>query len=204
MLRFCTPRKPACKNCPWADDCEGARRGIAELLPKKSEKPARPLKRGAAFVVQDSSGAVLLVRRAETGLLGGMLEPPLGPWVEDFPSRAEAMLQAPFRSNWVKRAGVVRHGFTHFELEIEVYVTEVGERQAVRTHPSPNFSDAARQKNSASPSRGEAIWVPVANLADVALPTVMRKIVAHGLDEGGPLFAKREQRAVAGAKRRSK
>jgi hypothetical protein len=45
---------------------------------------------------------------------------------------------------------------------------------------------------SASPSRGEAKWVPSEKLRDVALPTVMRKIVEHGLDEGGPLFALRK------------
>jgi A/G-specific adenine glycosylase len=178
----CTPRKPNCKICPWADDCEGSKRGIAELLPKKALKPARPLKRGAAFVARDARGAVLLVRRAENGLLGGMLEPPLGPWADAFPSRAEALLQAPFRSDWTKRGGTVRHGFTHFELETEVYVAVVKVR----------------------PARGEAIWTPIAKLADVALPTVMRKIIAHGLDDGGPLFAKRERPVVAGAKRRSK
>jgi A/G-specific adenine glycosylase len=178
----CTPRKPNCKICPWADDCEGSKRGVAELLPKKALKPARPLKRGAAFVARDARGAVLLVRRAENGLLGGMLEPPLGPWADAFPSRAEALLQAPFRSDWTKRGGTVRHGFTHFELETEVYVAVVKVR----------------------PARGEAIWTPIAKLADVALPTVMRKIIAHGLDDGGPLFAKRERPAVAGAKRRSK
>jgi A/G-specific adenine glycosylase len=229
---ICTPRRPACKNCPWTDDCEASRRGIAELLPKKAGKAVRPLKRGAAFVAQDGKRAILLVRRPEHGLLGGMLEPPLGPWTVNFPSRAEAMLQAPFRSNWIKRAGIVRHGFTHFELEIEVYVAEVGERPKIRIypsleggskssssdsaetisgrgkgrgiHPSPNFSDTARRKNSASPSRGEAKWVPRAKLGDAALPTVMRKIIAHGLDDGGPLFAKQERREVVGAKRRSK
>ena len=85
----------------------------------------RPLKRGAAFVARDASGAVLLVKRPEKGLLGGMMQPPLGPWTEDFPSTNEALLQAPFRAAWKKRPGIVRHGFTHFELEIEVYVADL-------------------------------------------------------------------------------
>src|SRR5208337_2766679 len=141
-----------------------------------------------------------------------------------FPSRAEAILQAPFPAAWTKRAGIVRHGFTHFELEIEVWTAEAGEPVALFFHPpleggskcsssgseenisgrgngrrkdpSPNFSAAARRKNSASPSRGEAIsqlreaqWILTEKLKDAALPTVMRKIIAHGLDDGGPLFA---------------
>jgi A/G-specific adenine glycosylase len=59
----------------------------------------------------------------------------------------------------------VRHGFTHFELEVQVYAAFV----------------AARPK-------AEGRWIARDKLADTALPTVMRKIVAHGLDEGGPLF----------------
>jgi len=132
-------------------------------------KIKRPLKRGAAFVVRDASGAVLLVKRPDKGLLASMLEPPLGPWSEDFPKGAKALKQAPFEAKWKKRPGIVRHGFTHFELETEVYVAEVARR--------PKF-------------KGD--WVAPEKLRAVALPTVMRKIVEHGLDEGGPLFTLRK------------
>ena len=86
----------------------------------------RPLKRGAAFVARDRTGAVLLVKRPDKGLLASMLEPPLGPWSERISvDKAQALKQAPFEADWKKRAGIVRHGFTHFELEIEVYVADV-------------------------------------------------------------------------------
>ena len=68
---------------------------------------------------------MLLVKRPDKGLLAAMLEPPLGPWTEDFPSKTAALKQAPFAADWKKRPGIVRHGFTHFELEIEVYVSRV-------------------------------------------------------------------------------
>jgi len=163
---ICTPKRPACPNCPWTEGCLARLRGIQENLPVKAPKIARPLKRGAAFVARDRSGAVLLVKRPDKGLLASMLEPPLGPWAEQFPSKIAALKQAPFTADWKKRTGLVRHGFTHFELEIEVYAAEIGKRPK-------------------SPGR----WVPVAELPEVALPTVMRKIVEQGLDEGGPLFA---------------
>src|SRR5262249_26317845 len=113
----------------------------------------------------DASGAVLLQKRPEKGLLGGMLQPPLGPWTEKFPTAKEALLQAPFRANWKKRLGIVRHGFTHFELEIEVYIADV-----------------------VKPPKTEGKWVAADKLSSSALPTVMRKIVIHALDDGGPLF----------------
>ena len=164
---ICTPRKPACNACPVSAYCEAFKRGIQELLPVKADKPVRPLKRGAAFVAHDASGAVLLVKRPENGLLGGMLQPPLGPWTDEFPSTAEALSQAPFPADWEKRVGIVRHGFTHFELEIEVYVVK-----AIRR-----------------PKQFNTIWVPEAGLPTAALPTIMRKIIAHALDSFGPLFA---------------
>jgi A/G-specific adenine glycosylase len=163
---ICTPRQPACKNCPWSENCRGYARGIAETLPVKAPQRERPLKRGAAFVVTRADGSVLLVKRPEKGLLGAMMQPPLGPWTESFPSTKEALLQAPFKASWKKRSGVVRHGFTHFELEIEVYVAEANGK--------------TRQT--------EGKWVARDQLVSSALPTVMRKIFEHGLDEGGPLF----------------
>ncbi|MGH6828979.1 MAG: A/G-specific adenine glycosylase [Rhizomicrobium sp.] len=155
----CTPKGPACGRCPWTDDCVARRKGIAASLPVKKERRPRPLKRGAAFVAQDGNGAVLLRKRPGKGLLASMLEPPLGPWSNDFPSRREAMKQAPFAAPWKKRVGLVRHGFTHFELEVEVYFATLAKR-----------SKAAGQ------------WIRAERLGEVALPTVMRKIVVHGLD----------------------
>ena len=163
---ICTPKRPACENCPWTDDCRARQRGIQESLPVKAPKALRPLKRGAAFVARDSKGTVLLVKRPDKGLLASMLEPPLGAWTEKFPSSALAIRQAPFPASWKKRAGLVRHGFTHFELEIEVYRADIAKR--------PKFP-------------GE--WIASEKLGEVALPTVMRKIVEYALDDDGPLFA---------------
>lgn len=176
----CTPKRPACARCPWSQDCEARRLGIQEALPVRAAKLERPLKRGAAFVARDRSGAVLLVKRPDKGLLGAMLQPPLGPWTGAFPSAKEATLQAPFRARWKKLAGMVRHSFTHFELEIEVYFAEVAVRPS-ELHVSPET--AVR-------------WVASDELMRVALPTVMKKIVFHALSDHAPLLARRYARSA--------
>jgi A/G-specific adenine glycosylase len=153
---ICTPKRPACANCPWTDDCLARKHSIQEQLPVKAPKMVRPLKRGAAFVARDKTGAVLLVKRPDKGLLASMLQPPLGPWGEKFPSGRAALAQAPFEANWKKRIGLVRHGFTHFELEMEVYVADVAKRPQT-----------------------QGKWIAADKLKDAALPTVMRKIIAH-------------------------
>ena len=194
---ICAPKRPACPRCPWTDGCLARKRGIQEQLPVKAPKMVRPLKRGAAFVARDADGAVLLVKRPEKGLLGAMMQPPLGPWGEEFPSREDAMRQAPFQADWKKRLGIVRHGFTHFELEIEVYAISLSspasrasarrgkETQVARSglvhspgSPIPRF---------ARPGMTGEVWI--GDLSSVALPTVMKKILHHAFADDGPLFA---------------
>ena len=198
---ICTPKRPACQNCPWFADCKARKRGIQEQLPVKAPKMARPLKRGAAFVARDRTGAVLLVKRPDKGLLASMLEPPLGPWEENFPSNAKALKQAPFEAAWKKKPGIVRHGFTHFELEIEVYVADVGKRPqlswpANAGHPVENGKRSKKRKMDGPDKPGhdkqQVRWIASDQLREVELPTVMRKIVEHAIEDGGPLFSLRK------------
>ena len=157
---ICTPRKPRCLLCPWSDLCTG--RDIAAELPQRAPKKARPMRRGMVFWLTRSDGAVLLRRRPEKGLLGGMMEAPSTEWREGaLISEAEALSEAPQPARqWKTLPGVVEHGFTHFRLELTV------------------LAGVAEGDPSAS-----ARWCQVENLADEALPTVMKKVIAHALRE---------------------
>ncbi|MDE2377089.1 A/G-specific adenine glycosylase [Bradyrhizobium sp.] len=159
---ICTPKRPACALCPLNDDCASRARGEQESFPRKAPKKSGQLRRGAAFVV--TRGDELLVRsRPEKGLLGGMTEVPGSDWLAGQDDKA-ARQQAPELKGltcWQRKAGVVTHVFTHFPLELVVYRARV----AGRTRAPPGMR-----------------WVSVATLADEALPNVMRKVIAHGLD----------------------
>jgi A/G-specific adenine glycosylase len=159
---ICTPKKPACSLCPLNDDCIARAQGTQETFPRKAPKKSGTLRRGAAFVV--TRGDELLVRsRPEKGLLGGMTEVPGSEWLagqED----ARAKQQAPELkgvSRWQRKVGVVTHVFTHFPLELVVYTAKA----EARTRAPAGMR-----------------WVPIATLADEALPNVMRKVIAHALD----------------------
>jgi A/G-specific adenine glycosylase len=160
---LCSPRSPACALCPWRDQCAGRRQGIEADLPARLAKPERPTRRGIAFWVLDGDGAVLLRRRPPEGLLGGMVEIPSTEWRADPWTLAEAVPAAPLpserlSSGWRLLPGVVRHTFTHFHLDITV--------AAARCHGSPAV-------------RGH--WCPLDQLAEQALPTLMRKLARHAL-----------------------
>src|SRR5690606_9157901 len=77
---ICTPRRPACALCPLRDDCRVPGRDDPELYPRKAAKKEKPVRRGAAFVAEDETGAVYLRKRGESGLLGGMTEVPGTGW----------------------------------------------------------------------------------------------------------------------------
>ncbi len=72
----CTPRTPRCPTCPVRSHCAAHRLGTVRERPLR--KPRRPPRRVdyAAAVAIDRAGRVLLVRRPEGGLLGGMWEFP--------------------------------------------------------------------------------------------------------------------------------
>ena len=159
---ICTPKKPACALCPLNDGCAGRARGDQETFPRKTPKKSGELRRGAAFV--DRRGDELLLRsRPEKGLLGGMTEVPGSHWLvaqEDEAALAQApALQSMMR--WHRKIGVVDHVFTHFPLQLVVYVANVPARTRAPTGMR---------------------WVSIASLAQEALPNVMRKVIAHGLD----------------------
>ncbi len=117
---LCTPTSPACGVCPWTDNCAGRRRGIAATLPRKAPKKTRPVRYGVHFWLTDPAGHILLRRRPSSGLLGGMTELPGTPWREEPWTEAQAMPHAPAQADW-RPAGQIRHGFTHFELYIDLF-----------------------------------------------------------------------------------
>ena len=157
----CTPRAPRCGDCPLAQDCAALRAGSAESLPRRETRAQRPTRYGIAFWATRPDGAVLLRRRPESGLLGGMMEVPSTDW-RDTLAGPQALAEAPARADWRPVPGGVRHTFTHFHLELEIVAGVVKDWRRV-----------------------EGVWTPVARLGEHALPSVMKKVVRHALAHSG-------------------
>lgn len=154
---ICTPRRPACVLCPLREDCAGLAAGDPELLPVKPAKRQKPSRRGAAFVAVRRDGSVLLRRRPETGLLGGMSEVPTTAWTARADGGSDAS-HAPFAADW-HRHGAVSHVFTHFALELSVFRADMVDIAAPPGH----------------------WWSPPLELGGEALPTVMKKAIEAAL-----------------------
>ena len=139
---ICTPRSPACAICPVARDCKG--RTDAERFPVKAAKAAKPERSGTAWWIE-RGGDVLLVRRPDKGLLGGMRALPGCDW------RGTGI--APPSGLNMEGVGQVIHVFTHFRLTLSV---ERGTADGI----DPDVP-------------GE--WWPIDRLHEAGLPTVFAK-----------------------------
>jgi len=144
---ICTPRAPKCLLCPVAERCAARAQGRQDELPVKAPKKVRPRRIGTAFWIE-RDGRVWLVRRPGRGLLGGMRALPDDGWN----ARRDGSGEAPLPGAW-RAGGVVRHTFTHFDLELGVAIY-AGER-------------------GSELEGGE--WWPVAELDAAGLPTLFVK-----------------------------
>ena len=143
----CTARKPQCLLCPLSAPCLARAQNRQGELPVKGGKKAKPQRAGTAFWIE-RGGAVWLVRRPAKGMLGGMRALPDDGWS----ARADGSDDAPIPGAW-RAGGVVRHGFTHFDLELglAIYAGDKAGRLA------------------------DGEWWPVAELDAAGLPTLFAR-----------------------------
>ena len=110
----CTPTRPNCLLCPLSDLCAAHAEGVVERYPVKPAKGVARVRQGCAYVLVDGN-EVLLVRRPDKGLLGGMLALPSTDW----PKTGIPDAAPPAEADW-QSVGDVRHVFTHFALTLSV------------------------------------------------------------------------------------
>ncbi|MDB5686514.1 MAG: A/G-specific DNA-adenine glycosylase [Rhizorhabdus sp.] len=149
---ICTSRSPNCLICPLASACEARRTGNPEDYPRKVAKAPKPHRRGTAFWIE-RDGHVLLVRRPDKGLLGGMRALPSGAWSTDDPGFADAPITVEWRD-----LGNVAHVFTHFSLDLRV-------------------ASAALPANAQI--NGE--WWPIARIDEAGLPTLFARAASRAI-----------------------
>ncbi len=156
---LCVPDKPSCLLCPLKGQCAALDAGTAPDLPRKAPKKEKPERYGVAFWAVRSDGHVLLRRRPQKGLLGGMMEVPGTPWRESPWSEPEALAHAPGPAEWESLTGQITHVFTHFHLTLQVW--------------SAGSCDAGASWGPLESGR----WVARDSVGAEALPSVMQKVV---------------------------
>lgn len=148
---ICTPKSPKCLICPLADDCIARAKGDPSTYPRRLPKKAKPQRFGTIFLLHHED-RVLLVRRPDKGLLGGMRAFPTGPWSDAPPG----LTDAPVPTDWQPIDAEMTHLFTHFALRCAL-VRGTWDGQSLV----------------------EGEWWPIADLDSAGLPTVFAKACKH-------------------------
>lgn len=104
---ICRPRRPLCGDCPLSSGCAAYASGEPDRYPAPRAKRVKPVRFGTAHWIQ-REGAVWLVRRPPSGLLGGMAALPGSDWTAEQPSSGAGEIAR------------VRHLFTHFALDLAI------------------------------------------------------------------------------------
>ena len=122
---LCTRNKPRCVDCPLQNGCQAHRAGTPEDYPHRKPKTAKPQRETRFLLLQSDGGEILLSRRPQHGIWGGLWcfpELPAGLTIEAYLSdQTEQPLQA-------QQLAQIEHQFTHFKLTIQPILVSVKRR----------------------------------------------------------------------------
>jgi len=113
---LCTRHEPRCMHCPVQGECVAWATGRVSELPPPRSRAARRTRAIFMLLATRASGEVLLRRRAATGVWGGLWAPPEFATLED--ATAYCGVQLDRARLCLEPLAPIKHGFTHFDLEI--------------------------------------------------------------------------------------
>ena len=151
----CTRTSPGCERCPIAASCAARSRGVVTAFPQPRRRKSVPM-RSIAMLLLLRGGEILLQARPPSGIWGGL-------W-----SLPEMPIDADLREYCVDQFGCevgattalepLRHGFTHFTLDIRPYRCEV--RRLAPRAEEPRCT-----------------WYELARAEEVGVPVPVRKLL---------------------------
>lgn len=117
---ICTPKSPACSLCPLNQNCSGYAQGTPEIYPLRAPKKERPKRYGYVYYITNKQGDVLIHKRPDKGLLGGMYGLPTSEWLEN-EGTLEHLRLAENKVVCTGGRSSITHVFTHFHLTLTLF-----------------------------------------------------------------------------------
>lgn len=121
----CTPKNPACLLCPWKEPCLAYNLNMQNELPISESRAPLPHKKIGVAVIWDDQGKILIDRRRQEGLLGGLWEFPGGK------IEPEETVEACIKREIQEELGIevevgdrlitIDHTYTHFHVTLNVH-----------------------------------------------------------------------------------
>jgi A/G-specific adenine glycosylase len=158
----CIPRTPRCEACPVTADCEAYRQKATLEIPLRRKRQPIPHYQVTAALIRHR-GKLLITRRPEKGLLGGLWEFPGGKQEEGETLqeclarelKEELDVVAQVREEFCR----VDHAYTHFKITLHVFHARIvsGQPKAIQV--------------------AEVRWVKQEELGDYAFPRADRRVI---------------------------
>jgi A/G-specific adenine glycosylase len=122
---LCTRQNPDCDRCPWKGHCRAYNLGVQRKIPMTEAKAPLPHKVIGVAVIWNAQGEILIDRRKQDGLLGGLWEFPGGK-LEAGETIAECIVREIQEELGIAIAVgdeliVVEHSYTHFRVRLQVH-----------------------------------------------------------------------------------
>ena len=156
---LCTRRQPLCMHCPLRGQCVAFRSGRVEALPTPRRRPERPTRRIVMLLAVREDGGVLLRRRPARGVWAQLWTPPEFTDIE----HARAFC-TPASCASLQMLPLVRHAFTHFDLEI--------------TPLRATWTEADVGEPAVEGQAGFSLWYDVRQPARVGIPAPIATLLA--------------------------
>ena len=157
----CVRRRPLCGQCPLRAGCLARRTARQHELPAPRRPAVRPRRRAFMVVALEGPGRVLLERRPESGVWGGL-------WcLPEFTtaSAATAFIRGTLRVlEGVTPLAALEHAFTHFDLTITPLLVQcTGSTRLVE--------------------EGRSLWYNLSEPARIGLPAPISTLLTQLADE---------------------
>ncbi len=154
----CARSRPLCAVCPLAAGCFALRTGRQQELPAARSVPVRRTRSVFMVVALDANGSVLLERRPESGVWGGLWCLP----EFDTPTAAQAFIRRSLVTSGSEpqRLSAIEHAFTHFSLVISPLLVHCAGAAAVM-------------------EAGASVWYKARTPARIGLPAPIATLLAR-------------------------
>ncbi len=159
----CTPTSPRCPRCPLRPVCGAFAAGTPEAFPVKKKKAPIPHYDIATGLLFDDEGRLLIQRRPEDKMLGGLWEFPGGKREQGEPieetCRRELREELGVEVEIEALFGKVGHAYTHFKITLYAFRCRL---------------------RAGTPASREGLplrWVTIDELADYAFPRANRRLI---------------------------
>lgn len=171
---ICTPRSPRCPACPIRPVCAAAAKGDPENFPITASRRPVPHHIIAVALLFNERGRLLIQKRPEHKMLGGLWEFPGGKQEHgESPAetcRREVEEELGLRIEVGEPFHVLSHAYSHFRITLYAFVARVAEN-AVTSEP------------------GRLEWVEMERLREYAFPRANRKLLERLEGDFGAEFA---------------